>query len=84
MRIEKAIVVLHDPRMPSTHDPTSRGIIGAPDAAGIPQLASDTGITQRTAKAWLSVLEASYLVMLLRPHHANFRKRLVRSPKLCF
>jgi predicted AAA+ superfamily ATPase len=47
-------------------------------------LATDAGITHATAKAWLSVLEASYILMLLRPHHANFRKRLVKSPKLYF
>jgi predicted AAA+ superfamily ATPase len=32
----------------------------------------------------VSVLEASYLVFLLRPHHANFNKRLVKTPKLYF
>lgn len=47
-------------------------------------LAAESGITHNTAKAWISVLEASYLVYLLRPHHANFNKRLVKSPKLYF
>lgn len=47
-------------------------------------LANDCGITHNTAKAWLSVLEASYLVHLLRPHHRNFNKRLVKMPKLYF
>lgn len=47
-------------------------------------LANDCGITHNTAKAWLSVLEASYLVYLLRPHHRNFNKRLVKMPKLYF
>lgn len=47
-------------------------------------LATECGITHNTAKAWLSVLEASYLVFLLRPHHANFNKRLVKMPKLYF
>jgi predicted AAA+ superfamily ATPase len=47
-------------------------------------LATDCGITHNTAKAWLSTLEASYILFLLRPHHANFRKRLVKSPKLYF
>ena len=47
-------------------------------------LASECGITHNTAKAWISVLEASYLVFLLRPHHANFNKRLVKMPKLYF
>lgn len=47
-------------------------------------LANDCGITHNTAKAWLSVLEASYLVYLLQPHHRNFNKRLIKSPKLYF
>jgi hypothetical protein len=47
-------------------------------------LANDCGITHNTAKSWLSVLEASYLIHLLRPHHRNFNKRLVKMPKLYF
>jgi predicted AAA+ superfamily ATPase len=47
-------------------------------------LASDAGISHTTARRWLSVLEASFLVALLRPHPRNFRKHLVRSPKLYF
>ncbi len=47
-------------------------------------LANDCGITHNTAKAWISVLEASYIVHLLQPHHKNFNKRLIKSPKLYF
>jgi len=47
-------------------------------------LATECGITHNTAKAWLSVLEASYIVFQIRPHHANFSKRLVKAPKLYF
>ena len=47
-------------------------------------LAADCGITHNTARAWISVLEASYILFLLPPHHANFNKRLVKSPKLYF
>lgn len=47
-------------------------------------LANDCSITHNTAKAWISVLEASYILFQLRPHHANFRKRLVKSPKIYF
>ncbi len=47
-------------------------------------LANDCGITHNTAKAWISVLEASYIVHLLPPHHQNFSKRLVKTPKLYF
>lgn len=47
-------------------------------------LAADCGVTHNTARAWISVLEASYLVHLLPPHHRNFGKRLVKAPKLYF
>ena len=47
-------------------------------------LANDCGISQPTAKRWISVLEASFLVRLLRPHYKNFNKRMVKSPKLYF
>lgn len=47
-------------------------------------LATECGITHNTAKSWISVLEASYLVFLLRPHHIGFNKRLVKMPKLYF
>jgi len=45
-------------------------------------LANDCGITHPTAKAWISVLEASYLVKRLPPWHRNLGKRLVKAPKL--
>lgn len=47
-------------------------------------LASDCGISHTTARRWLSVLEASFIVALLRPHHKNFGKRLIKTPKLYF
>ena len=47
-------------------------------------LANDCGITHATARRWISVLETSFIVKLLRPHHRNFNKRLVKSPKLYF
>ena len=47
-------------------------------------LASDVGITQPTAKSWLSVLEASFLVFRLPALVSNQRKRLVKMPKLHF
>jgi predicted AAA+ superfamily ATPase len=47
-------------------------------------LANDCGITHTTARRWISILEASFLVFLLRPDHANFGKRLIKSPKLYF
>lgn len=47
-------------------------------------LANDCGITHNTAKEWLSLLETSLLIVLIRPHHKNFNKRLVKMPKLYF
>jgi len=47
-------------------------------------LANDCGITHNTARSWISVLEASYIVFLLRPHFRNFGKRIVKTPKLYF
>lgn len=44
----------------------------------------DLGVALNTAKAWLSVLEATYQVMVLRPYHANIGKRLVKTPKVYF
>ncbi|MEW6679810.1 MAG: DUF4143 domain-containing protein, partial [bacterium] len=47
-------------------------------------LGNDCGITHNTAKSWLSLLEASYIVFFLRPYYKNFNKRLVKMPKLYF
>jgi predicted AAA+ superfamily ATPase len=47
-------------------------------------LSSDAGISPNTAKAWLSVLESSYILYRLQPYYRNFNKRLVKSPKLYF
>jgi len=47
-------------------------------------VANECGISQPTAKAWLSVLESSYVVFLLQPYHENFSKRIVKTPKLYF
>ncbi len=47
-------------------------------------LARDVGIAVNTAKDWLSILEASFQVFILRPYHVNMGKRLVKSPKIYF
>jgi len=47
-------------------------------------LASDCGITHNTAKAWISVLEISNIIYLLKPYYRNFGKRLIKSPKMYF
>lgn len=48
------------------------------------ELASDVGITQPTARQWLTALRVGYIVTILQPHHRNFRKRLRRRPRLHF
>ncbi len=48
------------------------------------ELARDVDVDPKTAKSWLSVLEALGLVSLLQPYHTNVTKRLVKTPKLYF
>jgi len=47
-------------------------------------LAQDADISVLTAKEWLSILELSNIVYLLKPHHRNYGKRLTKTPKLYF
>lgn len=47
-------------------------------------LAVDAGISPNTAKSWLSILEASYIIYYLQPYYKNFNKRITKSPKLYF
>ncbi len=50
----------------------------------ISSLANDTGISANTAKSWLSVLEASYVLYQLPPFYQNFNKRVIKQTKLYF
>ena len=47
-------------------------------------LANEVGVSVPTIQSWLSILEASYIVYLLQPYHANINKRLTKSPKIFF
>ena len=47
-------------------------------------IASSVGISQPTAKAWLSLLISSGLVYLLEPYYNNLSKRMIKTPKLYF
>ncbi len=47
-------------------------------------LSNDCGVDQKTVAAWLSVLQSSYIIYLLRPYHSNFNKRIIKTPKLYF
>jgi len=48
------------------------------------EMARDLGVAVNSAKAWLSVLEATFQVVILRPYFANVGKRLVKTPKVYF
>lgn len=48
------------------------------------RLASDLGVAVTTVRSWISLLEASYVLYLLQPYHANLRKRLTKTPKVYF
>ncbi len=48
------------------------------------ELARDVGIAVNTVKDWISILEASFQIFLLRPYYANIGKRLIKSPKVYF
>lgn len=50
----------------------------------IQNIANDTGISQATAKEWISLLEASYIIYRLPPFFKNIGKRLIKSPKIYF
>ena len=50
----------------------------------IGNLSTEAGVDSRTAKRWLSILQASFIVFLVQPYYKNFNKRLVKRPKLFF
>lgn len=47
-------------------------------------IANDCGISVNTAKSWLSILEASFIIFLLKPYYNNFNKRVIKAPKIYF
>lgn len=47
-------------------------------------LSNDTGVSSQTLREWLTVLEASHIIYLLRPYYANLGKRLIKAPKIYF
>ncbi|NCD35347.1 MAG: ATP-binding protein [Spartobacteria bacterium] len=48
------------------------------------RLAGDCGVDHKTIKRWLNILQASYIACLLPPYYDNFRKRVVKTPKIYF
>ena len=47
-------------------------------------LGVEVGVDSKTIQAWLGVLESSFIVYLLKPHHKNFNKTIVKRPKVYF
>lgn len=47
-------------------------------------IARDCDISLNTAKAWISILESSYIIKLLQPYYKSYNKRLIKTPKLYF
>ncbi len=47
-------------------------------------LAVETGVDNKTIQSWIGILESSYILFRLQPHHKSFNKRLVKMPKLYF
>jgi predicted AAA+ superfamily ATPase len=50
----------------------------------ISSLATEAGITYNTCKSWLSYLTTGYVINLIQPHHQNFNKKVVKTPKIYF
>ncbi|MBP6870220.1 ATP-binding protein [Candidatus Babeliales bacterium] len=50
----------------------------------VTDLATNCGISLKTAERWLSILQASYVIFLLQPYHVNFNKRVIKQTKLYF
>jgi predicted AAA+ superfamily ATPase len=47
-------------------------------------ISKEIGITVSTLSKWVSVLEASYIILLLHPYHNNLGKRIIKTPKVYF
>ena len=47
-------------------------------------LATEVGVVHNTISSWISILEASYVIYLLKPHFNNFNKRITKTPKIYF
>ncbi len=48
------------------------------------ELSKECGVSQPTVKGWLSILESTYILFLLKPYHSNRTKRQVKAPKIYF
>lgn len=44
----------------------------------------EVGVDQKTIQSWIGILEASYIIYLLKPYHENFNKTIIKRPKVYF
>lgn len=47
-------------------------------------LGIEVGVDSKTVASWIGILESSFVIYRLKPHHQNFNKRVVKMPKLYF
>lgn len=78
----RALLKVHDLSRFDTFVRLCAGRVG--QILNLSGLANDAGISATTAREWLGLLEAAYVVVRLPPYHANLGKRLIKSPKLYF
>lgn len=48
------------------------------------EIGNDISVSYKTVKRWLSILEASYIIFIVRPYYNNFNKRTIKSTKIYF
>lgn len=78
----RSIINVHDLFQFQTFMRLCAGRIG--QVLNMTSLGNDIGIDQKTVRKWLSVLETTFTIFLLRPYFNNFNKRLIKAPKLYF
>ena len=78
----RQMAAIKDPRLFENFVKLCAGRIG--QVLNLQSLGNDVGVSHTTARHWISLLEASYVVFLLPPWYRNVSKRLIKSPKLYF
>lgn len=58
------------------------GRVGQP--LNMSEMGTVAGVSYQTIKSWISILEASYIIVLIPPYHTNFNKRIIKAPRLYF
>lgn len=83
--IERDVRTLYNVGSLREFDKFLRLLAGRPgQLLNMSSFATDIGVTIPTIKNWISILEASGIIYILYPYHANIRTRLVKSPKIYF